>query len=191
MPLKVHGADTELYIHKALWHLKNSRASTTNPQPATKLIPTHSTTTLDWGNQNNCGQPRLQTVVSFTPNTPLNLWTYILSDNLQRMVSFKLSPQRNQLPATWGSHQSENHKPVTFLLDLIEHIEVIIVGWGHRVTRWNCLKPEEHEGADEHNSIIAILLEADEHMWAAEDFLSVLQERHKGLLASLGQVHNG
>lgn len=81
MPLKFHGADTELCIHKALWHLKNSRASTTNPQPATKLIPTHSTTTLDWGNQIIWWQPRLQTVVSFTPNTPLNLWTYTLSDN--------------------------------------------------------------------------------------------------------------
>jgi len=117
MPLKVHGADTELCIHKALRHLKNSRVYTTNPQPATKLIPTHSTTTLDWGNQNICGQPRLHTVDSFTPNTPLNLWTYALSDNLQRMVSFKHlqrmvsfkhSPQTNQqLPVTCGSHQWE------------------------------------------------------------------------------------
>lgn len=94
-----------------------------------------------------------------------------------------------QLASTWALYRTIDLCGV--LVYLVQHVDVIIVGGSHWVAWWDDFKPEEHEGADEHSPVASILLEANEDMGASQDFFGVLQERHKRLLAALGQMQNG
>jgi len=100
------GPTQELCIHK-IWHLKNSQASTTNPQPATKLIPTHSTTTLDWGNQNICGSASVTNCCFFYSKYTTQLvnlytkWQSPKDGELQTFTKKESTTCNLRLPSLW------------------------------------------------------------------------------------------